>query len=207
MSLSALIRQAMENRLAGVHTALPGEIRSYDAATQKASIKPLIKREYKDGDAESLPIINNCPVIQYAGGGGMLSFPIKKGDTGLIVFSERSLDAWLSGGNKEVSPGDRRKHDLSDAIFISGLYSFNGTPGLADSDNAVLSFGEAKIQLDTDNKIAIGNSQAELLDLFEQTLAAIEAMTTTTSLGPQPPLNLLTFTAIKAELNKIKGSL
>lgn len=206
MSLPNVIKMAIENRLAGVHVSLPAKIESYDPATQKANIKPLIKREYQDGTKESLPVINNVPVIWPGMTTGILSFPVKAGDTVLAVFSERSLDVWLSKGG-EVEPNDRRKHDISDAIAIPGLFSFADVPGLADPSSAIFKFGDAQLSLNKDGKLALGNQAAELLDLFEQTLAAIEAMTTATSIGPQPPLNVAQFTAIKTTLANLKGSL
>lgn len=206
MSLPDIIKAALENKLAGVHVALPARIEKYDAAKQQANVKPLIKYEYQDGTADSLPVINNVPIVWPGSTKGVLSFPITAGDTVLLVFSERSLDVWKSKGG-EVEPLDRRKHDISDAIAIPGLFSFANVPGKADSSSAVFSFGSAKLALNNNNKVAFGNSQAELLDLIDQLLEGIELMTIATSIGPQPPINKATFTAIRTNLAKIKGTL
>lgn len=205
-TLADAVNQAIENRLSTVHTALPGEICCYDASTQLANVKPLIMRRYPDGTVEDLPIVNNVPVIFPAGGGGVLSFPVKQGDTVLLIFCEKSLDVWLSkGGN--VDPLDRRKFDLSDGFAIPGLFSSNNA-GLADSNNVVLqSSGGAKLNLNADGKLALGNTAAELLDLFEQTLTGLEAALTSTSIGLQPLVNKATFTAIKSALSNLKGAL
>ena len=215
MSIEKITEQVIENRLANLHTCIPGHFESYDAATQKASVKPLLKREFKDGESLEYPVINAVPVVWPGTKEGILSFPINKGDGCLLIFSERSIDSWLSSGGI-VSPGDRRKHSLSDAIAIPGLFAFNEA-GLADSSDFVLKFKQSELRLANNNdvklnggtsgKVAIGNATAELLDLFEQTLTGLENAQTLTSLGPQPLINLATFTAIKALLSNIKGTL
>lgn len=205
-SLSDAVNQAIENRLSAVHTSLPGRIVQYDAATQLAEVKPLIKRRYPDGTTESLPVITNVPVILPAGGGGLLSFPVRQGDQVLLIFCEKSLDVWISKGG-EVDPLDRRNFNLSDAIAITGLFSTNKA-GLAESEDTILvNDAGAKLNLNADGKLALGNPAAELLDLFEQTLTGLEQALTNTSIGPQPLINKATFTGIKSTLNQLKGVL
>lgn len=203
MSLEKIVYQMIENRLADLHTAIPGRIETYDKATQKASVKPLLKREYKDGQADEYPVITAVPVVFPGTSNGILHFDLIKGDGCLLIFSERSIDKWLSSGDV-VSPNSRRKHDLSDAIAIPGLYSFNKA-GRGES-GVVLKNGTAKLKL-RNNLVALGNDQNELVDLFEQLLTAIENMTILTSLGPQKAINLATFTAIKTAIGTIKGEL
>ena len=44
--LTQVIENAINKKLFDVHTALPGEIISYDASTNLAVIQPMIKRKY-----------------------------------------------------------------------------------------------------------------------------------------------------------------
>ena len=203
MSIEQIVNQLIENRLTNVHTAIPGEILSYDKATRKASVKPLINREFKDNTILEYPVITNCPVVFPGTAQGVLHFDLTNGDGCLIVFSERSLDKWLSSGGV-VNPNNRRLHDLSDGVIIPGLYSFNNVA--AGESGVVLKNDQIKLKLEN-NKAALGNSSAELLDLFEQTLTALEVATTLTSIGAQPLVNVATFTSIKTLLAEIKGSL
>lgn len=53
-----------------------------------------------------------------------LALPVAVGDTGLLIFSDRSLDVWLATGGI-VDPGDDRRHALSDAVFVPGLRPFS----------------------------------------------------------------------------------
>jgi hypothetical protein len=205
ITLPELIKQAVENRVSQVHTSIPGRVESYDASKRKASIKPLVKRRYRDGRVDDMPVVVNVPVVFPEGGGARITFPVSRGDTGLLVFAERSIDVWLSRGG-DVDPNDFRKHDISDGVFIPGLHPFNSAPS-ADASSVVIEFGGAKIKIQPDEKLAIGTSAAELLDLFEQTLTGLEQATVSTALGPQPLINAATFTAIKTLLAQIKGTL
>jgi hypothetical protein len=119
-SLGEIIRRALDARLAGVHVALPGRIEKYDAAKQKADVLPLVKTP----EGESMPVVCNVPIVFPGSGGFRITFPVKKGDVVLLVFSDRSLDIWKSEGG-EVDPRDTRQHALSDAVALVGLRSFD----------------------------------------------------------------------------------
>lgn len=129
-TFAEVIRDALDARMSDVHVALPGRITSYDSTTQKASVKPLIKRGYMDEEgeraAESLPVVTDVPVMFPGAGSYRITFPISSGDTGLLVFCSASLDRWLVRGG-EVDPEDDRRNTLSDAVFYPGLRSFNST--------------------------------------------------------------------------------
>lgn len=223
LNLSEIIKAAMRHELSTVHTALPGRIESYNATLQQATIAPLINKKYRDGVEENMPVLINVPVIFPRTANSIISLPITNGDLVLVVFSERSMDTWLSSTGGEAAPLDNRFFDLSDGIAIPGLYPF-GVESLADPTNILIKntdatitlapTGETKItskdgtiKLSADNKLAMGNSSAELLDLFDQALAGIEAITVTTPDGTFPINNIATFTSIRTLLNGIKSTL
>ena len=65
--------------------------------------------------------------------------------------------------------------------------------------------GELNIE---NGKVALGNSTAELLDLFDQTLSAIQNLTVPTGVGPSSvPINSSQFAQIQNKLDAIKGDL
>jgi hypothetical protein len=147
------ITKLFTNKLKDLHTALPGRVEAYDKATQKANIKPLIKSDYFDDQdvriIESLPVITNVPVVFPGAGDFRITFPINKGDTVLIIFSEGSLDKWLSKGG-EVDPAIYSRHELTDAIAI---------PGLRDFVNTTASHETAMV-LETDTELLLGSQSA-----------------------------------------------
>lgn len=143
VSLAQLLRSAVERRLADVHTALPGEVRSYDPQKQVVDVQPLVQAyaPQEDGTAavQPLPVLSDLPVAFPAAGGFRLVMPIARGDVGLIVFSEASLDAWQASGGL-VDPGDPRRFHLSDAVFFPGLHA-NANP-LTGANTTDASFGK-----------------------------------------------------------------
>jgi len=127
--LAEVIKAAVADGLEGVYVALPGKVEKYDAATQKADVKPLLKRNVvaRDGSetVEALPVIPDVPICFPRGGGFFLSFPLQKGDNVLLIFCDRSIDNYAySTGAVDVDPVDLRSHDLTDAVAFPGFYPF-----------------------------------------------------------------------------------
>lgn len=143
-TLAEVIRRAIDARMIDVHTALPGRVESYDAATQTADVKPLIKRVIRTRQGapveEPLPVIPNIPVVFPGAGEFFISFPVQVGDTGLIIFCERNLDRWREVEGEDVNPGDQSMHPLSGATFHPGLRPSN--QALGDADGTNMAFGK-----------------------------------------------------------------
>jgi len=121
----------------------------------------------------------------------------------LLIFSERSLERWLSVGGV-VEPGSNRKFDISDCIAIPGLFSF-ANPIDDDSDNLVVQYKKGKFVINEDNKIAFGNDQEELLAIIDELISDIKTLTY--GGNPLDPPGISTLDALKAKLDKIKGVL
>ena len=143
-TLGEVFRSALDARLGDVHVAIPARVESYDSGSNRISAQPLIRRGVinEDGErvAERLPIITEVPVIFPGSGGIRIKFPISTGDNVLLIFSESSLDKWLSRGG-DVDPLDDRRNSLSDAIAIPGL--------MHDSDEAseIIDFSSGSVHV------------------------------------------------------------
>jgi hypothetical protein len=119
--MDSVLRQTIWGILTGeVNTIAPGEIVSYDAASQTVSVQPVNKIVFEDGSEMLQPILQDVPVVFPGGGGFVLTFPILEGDTCLLVFAQRSLDAWLDSGTP-IAPDSGRKFSISDAVALVGL--------------------------------------------------------------------------------------
>ncbi len=206
------IIDAMNYQFATRHFSRPGRIETFDSATGKAGVKPLIQFPVKDRDTGvvttlELPVINDVPIAVMQGGGGRLTFPISAGDPCMLIFSEVSLDEWLESGG-DPDPLDFRRNQLSDAMAIVGIQSFADWQEPLAGKTA-LQFGTGEISIDESGKIAIGNSAGELIDLLSQTLGELASTTvdTTTSNPVQPINNAAAFTALKAIVDQLKGAL
>lgn len=212
LSITDAVRAAILYQLSGMHTCLPGRIESYDYTVQKASIQPLLNKVFSNGDIVQMPILNNVPVMFPRAGGASLTFPVVKGDTVLLVFSERSLDNWKGTGGI-VSPEDPRKFDLSDAVAIVGLYPFNENSPATNNEDVLLTYKNSSITIkvtgdvvvNTSNKVAIGNQTTELLDVLSQTLNLL-ATSVTSAIGA-PFTFAPQWLALQAQIDAIKGTI
>ena len=139
-SFDRYVQQVIDNSLKDLHTCLPGTIVSFDPVTQIAEIQPLIKREFADDSVRNLPLCISCPVMFPRAGGFSITFPVTAGDECLVVFAERALDTWMQSGGSQP-PVDTRRHSLSDAVAILGLYS---------QPNKLPSFHSTGIELKSD---------------------------------------------------------
>jgi len=119
----------IRDELADVHTCMPAEIvgvRDGKDARQFVDVLPTLQRVVVDADGiainEAYPVIPMVPVGYAQGGGFFVSLPIAVGDIVLLVFAERSLDAWIEsarrGAQSAVVPGDVATHSLQGAIAL-----------------------------------------------------------------------------------------
>jgi hypothetical protein len=161
-SLTQAIENVMQVFLAGIHTCLPGQIESYDFRTSKVSVKPLIKKKFLDGTILEIPIIENVPVVFPRTSRSGTTFPLKKGDKCLIVFSQRAMERYLSSG-EDSEPGDKRKFDLTDAIAIPGLFSFVEGSIASNNDDMEISHEGQKVTIKKNGDIQIGSSSLKKL--------------------------------------------
>lgn len=120
-TLTNAIENGIRNKLKGVNTAIPGYVLKFDPSTQLAELQISIERVDLNGNSEKWSPIIQCPV-HFAGGKFVLEHQIDIGDEGLIIFSQRCIDAWVDQGG--VAPQSRvQYHDMNDAMFIPGVRS------------------------------------------------------------------------------------
>jgi hypothetical protein len=217
-----VIIDAFENRLCDLHTALPARIESYDSATGMADCQPLLKRKFKDGEVVDLPVCVAVPVCFPRTTTSYIHLPIKTGDVGLLVFSERSIDRYKTFGGGQ-DPQDPRKHNLSDGFFIPGGYPMV-TPPVAVEDGAIhikniasdlimKESGEitaknfiGEFTLTPSGQIKLQGITGELVDLIDQHLDADISHTHPTAVGPSgPPINSSVYILIKALISGLKA--
>lgn len=224
-SLAYIIFQAIRTNQLEMHTAFPAKVTKVEVTSSLVSIQPMLKRRFIDGKVMNLPIIQNVPVIMPNGFAYSIRVPVKVGDTGLAMCSERSMDVWkLKGG--EVDPQDSRLHNLSDAVFIPGLYPMNdpvSIQGGVDSIALVNLLSLFAIQPGGQFLLQNKTSGAELFDLLSQILqklidmnVALSTTTVQTVLGPQPLSSAATFAGmtggtgafgvLKTAMDTLKGT-
>jgi len=211
--LHYLINRSVQNSIAGLNTAMPGIIENFDAEQKTCDVLPALKKEYRNGDIASLPLIQNVPVIFPQTSEAIISLPLKRGDTVLLIFSQRALDEWKKKG-ETVCPRDKRKHALTDAIAVPGIFPIG--KGIAGNSDALKAQnGNFKLLGYTDGALEIENGIYELISVLNELCGEIKnfsqeiANITTIVMGaPVPPTNLaqltLYITKFTAILNKLE---
>ena len=121
-----VLRTAIRGALAGVWTALPGEIVTFDGDPQTATVQPTIQAQIQgpNGDPKlvDMPLLLDCPVFFPRGGQAVFTFLVAAGDECLVVFSSRCIDSWWQNGGIQP-PARLRMHNLSDGFAFVGFSS------------------------------------------------------------------------------------
>lgn len=123
--LGSTLDAARQQTTAMLNCVQIGEIQSFDAVTQLATVKIAMKqtKDISEDGTRTLveyPLLLECPVFFLFGGNDFLSMPITAGDGCIILFNDREIDQWLNHGPDQY-PVSIRTHDLSDAIALVGI--------------------------------------------------------------------------------------
>jgi phage baseplate assembly protein gpV len=148
------------------HKLLPAQILEYDRALNQATVKPMIM--FVDVANNSIPRnqIASIPVMSMGGGGFHISFPLKEGDLGWIVASDRDISLFIQS-LKEAAPNTLRHHHFGDAMFMPDVFR-NYTINAEDDDATVIQ--------STDGTIRISLSTARV-KVTHPTLVIVDAPT------------------------------
>jgi len=156
VDFAAVLDAATRRAIRRLHTAAPGVVESYDRTDRRATVRPVCRGRWEGEDgAVRYPAVTDVPVLFPSGGGFSFSWPLAAGDTGLLIFAERSIGEWLHQGGDDVTPSARRAYDLSDAVFIPGLESFASATAGADAAMLIQSPGGGKVGLDDQDRLAL----------------------------------------------------
>lgn len=118
------LRAAMEAALSGLHVAIPVRVMK-DSDGKTVSIRPTIKRKQTmpDGTAQDVDYPDLMGLVRFASGGGLSdTHPVTTEDEGLAIMSSLSFWNWREVGGTQPQV-DGRRHDLSDAVYVSGIRS------------------------------------------------------------------------------------
>lgn len=145
------VRSALSGWQAGIWTALPAIVEKYDPTKLTVSAQPAIKAHVRAADGtesdQTLPLCVDCPV-QFPGGGGyVLTFPIKQGDEGILIFARACIDSWWQSGGVQKQ-AELRMHDLSDGMFIPLIFSNGKVPANVNADTVQLRSNDGTVSIE-----------------------------------------------------------
>jgi hypothetical protein len=158
-----MARQVLDKFLQQVDDCLPAKVLSYDRATNRATVLPLVKVLTTDGRQVGRAQVSSVPVLLLGGRGVALSFDLAPGDLGWIKANDRDVSLFLQS-YAASAPNTLRKHSFQDALFIPDVMrglTVNGE----DAGNAVLQTldGSVRVAVWPDRvKITAGSLYAEI---------------------------------------------
>ena len=126
------INKSARSATEDMHTALPGEIKSYDPDKGVATVLPKAKFTKPDGSMMDFPEISGVPVMFPQSKNVTIAWPIKKGDGCLLVFSEQALDYWMYGKETDT----KLRFDLTNAMKLA-----------CDEDAVAIAAGDTKAKI------------------------------------------------------------
>ncbi|MGN6702932.1 MAG: Gp138 family membrane-puncturing spike protein [Burkholderiaceae bacterium] len=131
----ASMRALIKSEMIDLNTSLDGVVVDY--ADGFATVKPVGKKRFADGDALDFPNITKVPIRWpvFAGGVAGVRGPIKAGDKCVLIFHQQANDG----------SDDMRRFDLSDAyaVMVDNAQAAQG----ANNADMVMYFGDAYIKL------------------------------------------------------------
>jgi len=118
-----------EKALSEAHFCLPARVvrvRTGKDARQFVDVRLAMQREVVQGDDneeadEEYDVLYSRPVAYAQGGGFSVNMPLQPDDPVMVLFAERSIDAWIElsrRGGKPVAPGDTSLSPLQGGIVL-----------------------------------------------------------------------------------------
>lgn len=165
-NLADVLDEWLLSRMEGIHTCIPGQIETYSESDRKARVKPMIKMKTYRNTVLDIPPIDNVPVIFPSSSAFSLTWPLKRGDGVLILFSEIGMGNYLNSNGVVVEAEDSVRFSMGNAIAIPGLFSFRSIPDSA-----------AKIEIDNLGNISLNGDSKKFVTHTELNTALQTFMT------------------------------
>jgi hypothetical protein len=109
-----------------LRVAVPCVVVSFDAVKQTVVVQAaILENIMKNGvpTPTAIPPLQDVLVGGYRGGGWAVTLPLKAGDEGWVIFADMCIDAWWQSGGTANNQVERRRHDLSDGMFLPQSWS------------------------------------------------------------------------------------
>lgn len=155
---------------------------------------------------EDYPILLDMPAVVLGGGGGYLSFPIKKGDECLILFNDRDLDNWFQGV-APTEPRTGRLHSFADGIALVGLRSSTKAISGYPTDKATLNYGASTVGVGDKVLITNGTTLNTLLAALIDAITGLKIDVPAIGPGPQGTVDATSQQALAQAKSGLAGLL
>lgn len=208
LNLSTAISSMIESRLLDLDICLPVQINRWNKSELTADVTPEFDVRFFDGETIQAPKILDVPILYPMTSDSAIIYPLKKGDKGVIIVSQRNLDNWKVNGAR--TPEDSTCFPIGSCFLIAGVTHKNMVANHLRAKEAMGVYGK-KLFLGDANAIPNVNSTLSSRDVVESLIAICDNLLTATyptATGPTgamaPPASTI-IEAIKGELEELKS--
>lgn len=136
-----------------LNTSIPAIINAFDAVTQTVSATPAIRAKYISPDGKisyiPYPMITNIPLAIIRGANVRITYPITVGNPCTLIFSQRSIDNFISEGG-EANPVEG-PNPITSSIRCMDLTDAMCFPGILTSKDTVSDYSTDAIEIRSDD--------------------------------------------------------
>jgi hypothetical protein len=197
-----------QSNMMDLNICLPVEIKKFNKAELLADVRPEFDAGFFDGSVGEAVTIFDVPVLYPMSSDSALVFPLKAGDKGIIVVSQRSIDNWRSNGSR--LPDDSDLFPIGSCFLFPGVTHENMAKQHSKAKDAMGLYGK---------KVFIGDANAtplpastlknrDLVEMLEVALSQLKVATYPSAVGPAGPMVAPVLTIIEgiiAELGELKA--
>jgi hypothetical protein len=167
-SEAARFQLLVRTLLSRVRTAMPVEVKAVTnaggvSAVGYVDILPLVSQLDGDGTVYPHGIIYNVPYMRLQGGGNAVILDPQVGDIGMAVICDRDISAVKNSG-QQSPPGSKRRHDMSDAVYLSTIIGAAPTQYVRFSDEGIAIVSQVAVDIQSPtlkhNGVNIGDTHA-----------------------------------------------
>lgn len=179
-----VIGQAITDERKAMWGEIPGEVVSFDAAAQTATIKPLYRPKF-NGKPIDMPDLLEVPVRMARAGGGGVTFPVAPGDKVTLRPQMRSTENYLTEDDGTAS--DDRSFNISDMeAHLDGGESLGDPIKNFDADNVHVRFdddGNFGLKGSKDGKVKLTGSEGNIYGMLARLAEIIAEHETNVTAG------------------------
>lgn len=119
VSLTDLLLQAMQQAMESQNGPMLGQVNTYDPATRRANVTPLVPLYVEPGD-EPLPppAIPHVLVVWPEGPSHAITWPLGAGATVILEPLGHDHTAWITSGTANQPSRTRRRFALADVVAV-----------------------------------------------------------------------------------------
>lgn len=128
MDLFETIQSHIKDFESQLYTSCPAVVDSYNPYDCTVNVFPAIYKAETDGLLIQDQILKRVPLHFQATQELGITFPIRKGDTVLLVFGHSDIENWSNKIEDYVAPKTYRRHNMNDAFAIAGVFKYDKSP-------------------------------------------------------------------------------